>query len=350
VQRSTIITGVMLSLGAVALAGIAEWASGGFDGLTGDGNGSGVVAEREYAGGKAAGTPVLREGLSSLPTMPAAASPGYTIRRNVPEVRLQFTVADERGKPVQGLSPADIRVLDDRSQVEKFQDFSRDENLPLRLGVLLDASDSVKRVLPEETATAMSFVQQVVRPQSDRAFVMVFGTQSQIWQRSPSIIPNIVDRLVEPSWGTNLYDALYDACSEHLWLHHETDLVHRALVLISDGEDTQSHRALEDVIAIAQRSETQIYALVLRPKKKAGSGDEVMRRLAEATGGRFFVASSSREFQGAFSNIEQELRSQYFVSFRPQEQKPGFHELRVELRAPQKFQIHARQGYYATAN
>jgi VWFA-related protein len=164
-------------------------------------------------------------------------------------------------------------------------------------------------------------------------------------------MPNMVDRLAEPAWGTNLYDALYDACSEHLWLHHEADLVHRAIVLISDGEDTQSHRALDDVIAIAQRSETQIYALTLRPKKKVGSsGDNIMRRLAEATGGRFFLASDSRELQGAFSDIEREMRSQYFLTFRPQQSKPGFHELRLELRTPQKFQVHARQGYYAAAN
>jgi VWFA-related protein len=251
---------------------------------------------------------------------------------------------------VQGLSRTDIRILDDQSQVERFEDFARDENLPLRLGVLLDASDSVKRVLPEERTTALSFVQQVLRPQSDRAFVMAFGTQSHFWEGTPDTMPNVVDRLVEPAWGTNLYDALYEACGAHLWQHHEADFVHRAIVLISDGDDTQSHRTLKDVIAIAQRSETQIYALTLRSTKKPAPGDNVMRRLAETTGGRFFAASTSKELQQAFSGIEQEMRSQYFVTFRPQQPKPGFHELRVEMRDPQKFQIHARQGYYATEN
>ncbi len=349
VQRSTIITGVMLSLGAVTLAGVGEWVSGGFDGF-GGGDGSGYVASGEYAGSNPrSAAPVLRETLPSMPGMPTPGSPGYTIRHVVPEVRLQFTVADESGRPVQGLSPADIRVLDDRSQVEQFQDFARDENLPLRLGVLLDASDSVKRVLPEERSTALAFVQQVLRPQSDRAFVMAFGTQTQFWQGN-SAMPNSVDRLVDPAWGTNLYDALYDACSEHLWAHHEAEVVHRAIVLISDGEDTQSHHTLDDVIAIAQRSETQIYALTLRPKAAAGRADGIMRRLADATGGRFFLASTSRELTSAFAGIEQEMRSQYFVTFRPQKGTPGFHELHVELRAPQKFQVHARQGYYAAAN
>ncbi len=354
VQRTTILTGVMLSLGVVTLAGIGEWASdgsGGFGSLGNDGDASSIVADGGYSGAKRVGSPpVLRESLPPSAGMAALASPGYTIRRTVPEVRLQFTVADESGKPVQGLSPADIRVLDDQNQVERFQDFARDENLPLRLGVLVDASDSVRRVLSEEKNTALSFVQQVLRPQSDRAFVMAFGTEAKFWPQAPDAMPSMVDRLMEPSWGTNLYDALYDACSEHLWLHHEADLVHRAIVLISDGEDTQSHRALEDAIAIAQRSETQVYALTLRPKKKSGSGDSVMRRLAEATGGRFFVASDAKELQGAFADIEREMRSQYFVSFRPQQAQAGFHELRVEMRTPQKFQIHARQGYYAVGN
>jgi VWFA-related protein len=279
-------------------------------------------------------------------------APGYTIRRTVPEVRLQFTVADESGKPVQGLSPADIRVLDDQSQVEHFQDFARDENLPLRVGVLLDASDSVKKVLPAEKESALSFLQQVVRPKSDRAFIMAFGTQAEFWGPNTANpqLSNVVSRLLEPAGGTNLYDALYSACADHLWLHHENELVHRAIVLISDGEDTQSYRSLDDAISMAQRSETQIYSLTLRPKKKVGTGDVVMRRLAESTGGRFFLASSSKEFQSAFSDIEQEMRSQYFVTFRPTKAKPGFHELKVEMRAPQKFQIHARQGYYAAVN
>ena len=349
VQRSTILAALSLSLAAVTLAGVGEWASGGFDPSSSDGDGSAYLATADYAGGRVGGVPPNAP--ANQPRVTDAAE--YTIRHNVNEVRLQFTVADEAGKPVQNLSPADIRVLDDQSQVERFQDFARDDNLPLRLGVLLDASDSVKRVLPEEKETALSFLQQILRPQSDRAFIMAFGSQAKIWQQTPNSTAQLatsVERLTEPAWGTNLYDALYDACSERLWQHHESDLVHRAIVLISDGEDTQSYRSLADVIAIAQRSETQIYALTLRPKKKTGAGDGIMRRLAEATGGRFFLASSSQEMQGAFADIEQEMRSQYFVTFQPQQSKPGFHQLRVELRAPQRFQVHARQGYFAAEN
>jgi VWFA-related protein len=347
VRRSTIISGVTLALGAATLAGVGEWASGGFRGLPGrgDAGGDGTYSERPTGGA----VPAIRSTLPGTTLVP----PEYTIRRTVPEVRLQFTVADENGKPVQGLSASDIRITEDQSPIEQLQDFTPNDNLPLRLGILLDASDSVKKVLPDERATALSFLQTVLKPQTDRAFVMAFGTEAKISQGTTNALPqlvNAVDQLTVPSWGTNLYDALYTACFDHLYSHHEAELSHRAIVLLSDGEDTLSLHTLDDAIAVAQRSETQIYGLALHPRNKVAHGDSVMQRLADETGGRFFVASSSKDLQRVFADIEQEMRSQYFVAFRPQQAKPGFHALHVELRAPQKFKIHARQGYYAAAN
>src|ERR1035437_190079 len=100
----------------------------------------------------------------------------------MPEVRLEFTVDDEQGRLVHDLSAADIRILDNQAPVERFSAFARDENLPLRLGIVLDTSDSVKRVLPDEKAAALNFLDRIMRPQSDRAFVMAFGADIHIWQ------------------------------------------------------------------------------------------------------------------------------------------------------------------------
>ncbi len=119
--------------------------------------------------------PLLPVSVPAMSSVDLSTAPGYTISRTVPEVRLQFTVADEHGRLVQNLSPDDIRILDDQSPVAKFQDFARDENLPLRLGIILDVSDSVKRALSEEKAAALEFLDRVLRPQTDRAFVMAFG-------------------------------------------------------------------------------------------------------------------------------------------------------------------------------
>jgi VWFA-related protein len=269
----------------------------------------------------------------------------------VPEVRLQFTVADERGRPVQDLSRDDIRILDDESPVPKLQDFARDDNLPLRLGILLDVSDSVKRVLPEEKAAALEFLGRVLRPETDRAFVMSFAANVQLWQGATSDRAGLIEavnRVHQPGWGTVLYDALYSACLDHLSKSDDGMLVHRAIVVLTDGDDTNSLRTLPDVIAAAQRSEIQIYALTVHKKGLRPQGDAILQRLADETGGGLFVAQSAKELQATFAAIEQQMRTQYYVSFPPQS-APGFHALQVEVRTPQNAQVHARRGYYAMA-
>jgi VWFA-related protein len=281
-----------------------------------------------------------------------SATPGYTISRTVPEVRLQFTVADEQGRPVQDLSPGDIRILDDQVPVTRLQDFARDEDLPLRLGIVLDVSDSVKRALTEEKAAALELFNRVLRPRTDRAFVMAFGGNVQVWQETTSDRADLmqaVSRVQQPGWGTLLFDALYSACVDHLVKGDAGILVRRAIVLLSDGNDTHSLRTLQDVIAAAQRNEIQIYALTMHKKGLRLPGDAILQRLADETGGSFFVAQSAKELQNVFAEIEQEMRSQYYVSFPPRRSTPGFHVLQIEVRTPQNARVHARRGYYAMA-
>ncbi len=349
VQRSVLITGLSLALGGVTLAGIGEWAAGRFDSAAVDPAAAASAADYNPSPGPALipRLPELPETSNYLP----ASTPGYTFRREVPEVRLQFTVADAQGRLVQNLSPADVRVLDDQSPVPRFTDFERDDNLPLRLGIILDTSDSVKRVLPDEKTAARSFLERVMRPQSDNAFVMAFGGNVRVWQTPTADRQQLTDavyRIQQPGWGTRFYDALYSACADQLSGHDQDKLVHRAIVVLSDGDDTDSFRSLADVIAIAQRSEIQIYALTLHPQRAPNRGDQILQRLTDATGGRFYIAQSSHDLDGAFAQIEQDLRAQYYVSFPPQP-RPGFHALRVEVQTPQKLEIHARQGYYALA-
>jgi VWFA-related protein len=117
--------------------------------------------------------------------------------------------------------------------------------------------------------------------------------------------------------------------------------------VLTDGDDTDSLHTLPEVVAAAQRSEVQIYPLTIHPKKVFSVGDRVLQRLADSTGGRFYVAASSKDLGEAFAQIERDLRTQYYISFPPQQSVPGYHSLRVEVRAPEKLEVHARQGYYA---
>jgi VWFA-related protein len=276
-------------------------------------------------------------------------SPGYTFRHDVPEVRLQFTVADERGRLVRDLSAADVEVYDDQSQVKRFSDFQRDDNLPLELGLVLDTSDSVKRVLPQEKRAAVDFLERVMRPQTDAAYVMAVAGEVKTWQNSTTNrqeLEDAIDRLKEPGWGTRIFDALYSACSETHQLPQGKNL-HRAIIVLTDGYDTDSLHTFHDVISAAQRSETQVYPLTIHSTKIVTRGDRVLSYLAESTGGRLYVANSAKDLDAMFAGIEQDLRTQYYVSFPPQQPTPGYHSLRVEVRSPKKLEIHARQGYYA---
>jgi len=352
VHKTVLITGLVLSLSAATLAAIGEWAADGFGPSGADAAPpSSISSSAEHAENRLpAMPPAIASGIPATPAVYPSSAPGYTIRSTVPEVRLQFTVADERGRPVQNLSVDDVRIFDNQSPVDKVHDFARDEDLPLRLGIVLDASDSVKRVLPEEKAAAIKFLDQILRPQTDRAFVLAFGADVQVWQGSTSdraALTDAVKRAHEPGWGTSLFDALYFACAGPQPRDEAGTVVHRAIVVLTDGEDTESRHDLHDVVAIAQRTETQIYTLTVHGRRPITYGDAVLQRLADETGGRFLIAPSAQNLEGAFTEIEQEMRSQYRISFPPQQPTPGFHSLEVQVRAPERLQIHARQGYYA---
>ncbi|HUI83187.1 MAG TPA: VWA domain-containing protein [Candidatus Binatia bacterium] len=351
VQRLTLITGLSLGLAGLTLAGVGEWAAGRFDSSTAEGGTPGLLAPSISGGSRSAANRLALPGLPEVSGHFPAGIPGYTLHREVPEVRLQFTVADQQGRLVTDLRQADVRVFDDQLPVARFSAFERDEDLPLRLGIVLDTSDSVRRVLLDEKTAASHFLEQVMRPQTDTAFVMAFGGDVRLWQpptANGEQLRDAIARARQPGWGTRFFDALYAACAAQPAMSSDGKVQQRAIVVLTDGEDTDSLHSLADVIAIAQRSETQIYALTIHPPRAANRGDWVLQRLAEATGGRLYVASSSSNLDKIFEQIGQDLRTQYYICFPPQS-SPGFHALRIELPASRKLRVHARQGYYVLA-
>ena len=347
VQRSTLIAGLLLATSGAMLAGVGFWVSGGFEYLS-------ATTYDVPAGFDHGRTTHIPSGLSEGGFSPGVAgSPGlnaaYTIRKNVPEVRLQFTVADEHGRLIPDLALSDLRILDDHLPVEHIKQFEKMSDLPLRVGLLLDVSDSMKRAMAQEKSVALAFLRRVVRPGTDRAFVMAFGDTVQIFQDPTSEVADLIGAVKQakgPGDSTDFFDAVYSGCVNQ-WKAAETTPVHRVMVVISDGEDTGSRHVLNDVIAAAQRSEIQIYTLNIHLRKRPYSGDGVLQKLADETGGRFFIANNAREADAIFSELEQELRTQYYVSFRPQDELPGYHALQVEVQNPRKLMVHARHGYYA---
>src|ERR1019366_3747960 len=149
--------------------------------------------------------------------------------------------------------------------------------------------------------------------------------------------------------ATNLYDGLFSACFNQFPQLDRNDLAQRVIVLFSDGDDTGSLHGIRDVIGLAQRYEIQIFALSIHARRKANRGDEVLQRLADETGGRFYVAASDKDFSAVFAQMGQQMRTQYAISFQPQQETPGFHSLRLELNSPQQMHVHPRQGYYVAS-
>jgi VWFA-related protein len=348
VLKSALSFGVSLALCGLAVMGFGKAVGGVGNAARNDSTSAPAPAYRDStASGKRA---EYLSSLSDTDHLPARL-PDFTIRRAVREVRLQFTVADAQGRAVTQLSAADVRVWDNQALVSQFTEFQRSDDLPLFFGLLLDTSNSVTSVLPEEKAAASRFLTRILRPDMDSAFVMAFGGDLKLWQPSTSNreqLSEAIRRLQGPGWGTRFYDALYAACNAPVQPSDEMR-VHRAVVVLSDGDDTQSLHGLRDIIGAAQSREIQIYALAIRAGKAWDRGDLVLERLADATGGRVYFARSSQDLDGAFAQIEQDLRTQYYVSFPPSQPARAFHSLRVEVRGPNRLEVHARQGYYAAA-
>lgn len=279
-------------------------------------------------------------------------APAYTISRTVPEVRLHFSVADERGRQVNDLGSGSLRILDNRIQVERIRDFARLRDLPLQIGMLIDVSDSVRKTVVREKLASHLFVQLVMRPQTDSAFLMAFGSENKLWQASTgdrAALYFALERMQQHGFVTNLYDGLFDACRGYFPENPEHQLAQRVLVLFSDGVDTGSLHALTDAVAIAQHNDIQLYAVSVHSRRITARGDQVLMHAAEQTGGRFYVADSEKDFPAIFAAMEQQMRTQYSVSFQPAEQTPGFHSVRLEIAGPEKLQVRARQGYYFAA-
>jgi VWFA-related protein len=274
-----------------------------------------------------------------------------TIVKVVNEVNVVFTVTDKHGRFVKDLKQDDFRVMDDYQLPKQIKLFSRETNLPLRVGLLVDASNSVRDRFRFEQDAAIEFLGQIVRPGSDRAFVLGFDTSAELtadFTDNTEILSRGV-RMLRPGGGTALYDAVYYACRDKLMKAPQTGPVRRAIVLLSDGDDNQSRVTREDAIAMAQRAEVIVYAISTNASGYKERGDRVMERMADSTGGRAFFPLRIEDVATAFSEIQEELRSQYAVAYSPANFNRDGHFRAIDITVPNRkdLKVRARKGYYA---
>jgi Ca-activated chloride channel family protein len=273
-----------------------------------------------------------------------------TIHLGVNEVSLIFTVTDKHGHYIANLQQSDFALLDDQKAPARVNSFHQQINLPLRVGIVIDASTSIRSRFQFEQQAATEFLLQVIKPRSDRAFVMGFDvtpTVEQPWTDNLDALQAGINRM-RPGGGTALFDAVYTACRDDLLTERGPEPVRKAMVLISDGDDNQSRAYLDDAIKMCQRSETIVYAISTNWTPSRGKGDQVLTRLAEATGGQAFFPPSVEEMAASFKNIEDELRSQYALNYTPADFKTNGAFRTIYLYCnDRRYQVRAKKGYFA---
>jgi len=274
-----------------------------------------------------------------------------TIRATTNEVNVVFTVTDKHGRRITDLKQNDFRVLDDNKPPQEIRSFHAETNLPLQVGLLIDASNSVRDRFKFEQESAIEFLNQTVHPRKDQAFVVGFDVTPEVTQdftdNSELLAHGVHD--LRPGGGTALYDALYFACRDKLMKAPKSTTVRRAIILLSDGDDNQSHVTREEAIEMAQRAEAIVYTISTNVSGTKGAGDKVLERIADATGGKAFFPFQIREVADAFAQIQDELRSQYAISYKPADLKKDGHYRTIEIVANDRknFRVRARRGWYA---
>lgn len=271
------------------------------------------------------------------------------IKVDVARVPLLFTVTDRRNRFITDLGRDDFQVFDDGWQQE-IREFDRESDLPLRIGVILDTSNSIRARFKFEQEAAIEFLQGVLAEENDRAFLVSFDTRAELIVDYTNEIEELADgvRRLRAGGGTALYDAIYYACRDKLPEDQPKEQFRRALVVIGDGEDNRSTVTREDALEMAHKAETVVYTISTNRSGKAESGDKTLRRFAKETGGVAFHPFQARDLQQSFANIANELRHQYFILYSPSQfvNDGSFHtvEIRTKMR---NANVRVRSGYYA---
>ncbi len=281
--------------------------------------------------------------------------PGTIVSRTV-NVRLPVAVTEGKtNRFITDLKQSDFEIFEDKAKQEilSFQPLS---DLPLDVAILMDTSNSVKPKLKFEKDAAVSFLQTMLTSRKDRALFATFDSEVELQQDFTNrldLLTKAIDK-VKAQGETRMYDAIYSVCEEKMFAIQGR---RRAMVIITDGEDTISERTLKDAIDIAQRSETVVFVISTKSGGffgvEAGTvdnkEDKVLKQLAEDTGGRAFFTSKVIELEKSFSAIAKELRSQYQVSYSPTNDNfdSKFRKIEVKLPSYKDYRIRTKSGYNA---
>src|SRR6204780_685537 len=307
------------------------------------------------------------------PSGTSAQNPGR-IPQTVSLVDVLFTVLNRRNKLVPDLEKDDFKIWDDKTP-QSIRYFSKQTDLPLRIGLLMDTSNSIRDRLKFEQDAATSFLFSVLRRNKDQALVMTFDDEPSVLQGFTDDAGRLRDEIVKTraGGGTAVYDAIYTACEKEL--SHpprppgdQPDVVRRVMIVISDGDDNLSTHTRAEAIEMAQRYSVVIYTISTSTQwiqlsqtdpDKMGNrkthlteGDQILQDLADETGGRAFFPYHVDDLDQSFQDIGDELRNQYSIAYIPTNYilDGRYHRIRIEVPEHKGYQVRARRGYFAKAN
>ena len=300
-------------------------------------------------GAASAQSPASSEFIGAPATISAAPS-DLVIKKRVDEVNLLFTVVDNKGRFISKLSKEDFSLLDDQHPPERVRAFQQESDLPLRIGLVIDISGSVTSRFKFEQDAATAFFKKILRPTIDKAFVLGFNEQIHLEQDftgDVSALDKAVHRL-KPNGETAIFDALVFA-SEKLRKNAEPG-TRRAIIIISDGENNSGKRYMHEADESALRAEAPIYTLstnIMRGGEYL-KGEAVLELLARYTGGELLPAHEAGQVVKAFKQVEEALRSQYVLSYKPADFSADgrYRPIALTARNP-KLKVECRRGYFA---
>jgi len=296
---------------------------------------------------------ILASGMATDPAasgaIPAAASATettavpYVIQKRVEEAHVVFTVRGTHRKAAPELTANDVAVIEDEQSPAPLTSFYKQGTLPLRLAVVLDMSGSMQGVFAQERQAAAAWLDRIAETENVEVSIASFATEDRAL---PGDAHEVMSVLQPPR--SDGQTALFDSMYETMWrlnAAEEGARAQKAIVVFSDGEDNWSRHGLDDVIAAAQQSETTIFAITVHSRRVEIAGDEVLRTMAEATGGQAFVLGRYEQVGKALTAIGDALPAQFVVGFRPRNITYGFHTVKVVLR-DHALKVKAHSGYY----
>jgi Ca-activated chloride channel family protein len=283
------------------------------------------------------------------PYQAPAGSSSAPIRAEVTRVNMLFTVTDKKGRFVTDLTKDDFLVFENKKR-QHITEFTSETDLPLRLAILVDTSNSVRERFHFQQEAAINFVNNVMR-QQDKAVVVSFDSTVEPIVDLTNDTHQLEDaiRQLRPGGGTALYDAIYFACKQELMRDQPLYKFRRAMVILSDGDDNDSDHSRDQALEMAQRADVVIYTISTNDSHVETDGDKVMRYFAERTGGVVFFPFEAKDLDQSFENIANELRHQYNLFYRPEPllNDGKYHAVQIRVKGRKDLIVRCRKGYYA---